>query len=316
MSTPTIPEDGTSLQIVPPGQSQAASRSILDILRRDRVALARGLSPQAADTLTHQVAQGLGLHESLQIQAGFAEIEGHRSRSGRYFMSVAARDDYQFIAAHSEGSHFSNMQLAAFYCHENTTDGGETILINADSELPGWQQLRELRVKAAMTGNARPTPGQLTRMRVAFQMSSLDDPVNERDMILGEDRSPVPGIVVHRVLSPIERCHSRILDRPVYVYWDSVASTDFDSALEYSRLLTECGLLRQPPGETRLEQLDNAAPRRLWSSGVRYTELFRSRLTIKLESGDLVFMNNTTWTHSTANWSPNSGRRKVVAAFA
>jgi Taurine catabolism dioxygenase TauD, TfdA family len=314
MSTSTIPEDAARLQNVPFGPG--ASRSIQDALRGDRVALVRGVSPQLADTLVHQVAQSFGLEESLQIQAGFAEIEGHRSRSGKYFMSVAARTDYQFIAAHSEGSHFSNMHLAAFYCHENTTDGGETILLNADSDRPGWQQLRELRVKASMTGNTRPTPGQMTRMRVAFGMQSLDDAIDERDRVLGEDPSPVPGIAVHRVLSPIQKCHSRILDRPVHVYWDSVGSIDLDSAHEYANLLTECGLFRKPPGATRLEQLDNAASRRLWSSGVRYVDLFRSRLTIKLKAGELAVMNNTTWTHSTANWTPSSGHRKVVAAFA
>jgi hypothetical protein len=35
-----------------------------------------------------------------------------------------------------------------------------------------------------------------------------------------------------------------------------------------------------------------------------------------MAGGDLVIYNNLTWAHSVANWSPDSGTRRVIAAFA
>ena len=36
----------------------------------------------------------------------------------------------------------------------------------------------------------------------------------------------------------------------------------------------------------------------------------------KLEPGDLVIMNNQTWTHAANNWSPGSGVRRIGVAIA
>jgi len=57
-------------------------------------------------------------------------------------MSVNERNDYQFIPPHSEGNHLMNMQLAAFFCYENSTDGGVTVLLNINETFNEWHKLR------------------------------------------------------------------------------------------------------------------------------------------------------------------------------
>ena len=94
----------------------------------------QNLSQDAAEKLLLEVARRLGLAERLELQASFAGYMGHRQRVGQYSMSVNARDDYQFIPPHSEGDSFMGMQLAAFYCFENSTDAGEPILFNVRGE--------------------------------------------------------------------------------------------------------------------------------------------------------------------------------------
>src|SRR5436190_12786780 len=112
--------------------------TIREWLRKDAVVLCPQVSETVAGDTVRGVAEALGLGEQLTLQAGFAAFLGHRHRVGDYFMSVNRRGDFQFIPPHSEGTGFQSIQLASFYCFENSTDGGETILMNVRRSGDAW----------------------------------------------------------------------------------------------------------------------------------------------------------------------------------
>lgn len=310
-----VPDDPSRLLVLRQGDAGCGVDAILAGLRQDQVVLVQNASAQDADNLLYGVAERLDLQNQLKVQSAFASIHGHRENVGKYFMSVNKRTDYQFIPAHSEGQHASNLQLASLYCYENSTDGGETILLNTDSDSPMWDILGEIVTKVDLCGR-KLSPSEIAGAKMMFKINIPEDVLSADDKVLREQKAPVPGIKVFDALTRSKKARSRILERELNVYWDTVASLDFDSGKEYMRLLQSCGLLRQPAGGMDIAKLDNAHIRRVWSSGVNYESLFRARLVRKLVPGDLVIQNNLTWTHSTANWTPGSGTRKVVAAFA
>src|ERR1700755_994075 len=97
-------------------------------------------------------------------------------------MSVNKRDEYQFVAPHSEGSSFTNIQLSSFYCYENTTDGGTTILMNIDEGCEIWDSLREI----VRRGRARRplTPGEVKKIKVMARLNMPEDTLREDDEVL------------------------------------------------------------------------------------------------------------------------------------
>ena len=149
-----------------------------------------------------------------------------------------------------------------------------------------------------------------------FHVDLEKDLLTDKDEILQKLDTPVPELELYQVLSEVRKAHSRILDRDLFTYWDSVASVDFDSAVEYFNFLAGSNLIRQPAQALNVEQLDNARDRRVWRSGVKYNSLFKQKLVHKLAPGELILMNNLTWAHSANNWTPGSGVRRVAAAFA
>jgi alpha-ketoglutarate-dependent taurine dioxygenase len=288
---------------------------ILSALKEDKVVLIKGATQSDADSIIFSVAKEIGLAEKLETEAGFASIAGHRENLGKYFMTVNKRTEYQFIPPHSEGSYRTNMQLASFFSIENTTDGGETILFNLRANSSEWDSLREVVTKCDI-GNRKISQQEIMQAKLMLNISIPEDVLVEGDVVLSEKTAPAPGIKLYNVLAPLKKTRSVILNRDCYVYWDSVASLDFDSGVEYFNLLKSSELFKEPGSHFDLTSLDNAYPRRLWSSGVNYGSLFESKITRKLVAGDLVIMNNLTWAHSTNNWTPESGQRKVSAAFA
>lgn len=306
-----VPEDTSRLAVIDGDDAEA----VLTALRCDQVALIQGLDQARADAFIASVAAEFGLLDQLALQTGFASIRGHRENVGKNFMTVNKRAGYQFIPAHSEGSQRVGMQMAAFYCHENTTDGGHSILLNANSASPAWATQREMMIKVDL-GGARPSRGDVARAKVMYSIDILQEQLAPGDEIVAERTSFIPGMRVLTVLAPTSASFSTILEREVNVYWDTVASVDYDSGKEYLQLLTSSGLLKVPPEGVDIAVLDNAHERRVWSSGVKYESLFASRLTHKLAPGELVIFNNMTWSHSTSNWTPGSGVRRVVGAFA
>jgi hypothetical protein len=310
-----VPEDESRLEVVQCSGGGDDIDAVVIALKNDQVALVRGLDQANADAFLSTVTAQLGLQEQLALQTGFASIRGHRENVGKHFMTVNRRADYHFIPCHSEGSHAVGMQLAAFYCHENTTDGGATVLMNVDSTSPHWQKQRELVTRVDL-GGTKPSRGDVARAKVAYGINILEDLIQPADQIVKELPSAIPGVRVLLALTPARKAYSAILDRHVHAYWDTVASVDFDSGKEYMKMLQACGLLKVPQAGADIAVLDNAHERRVWSSGVDFESLFKAKLTHKLAPGELVILNNTTWTHSTSNWTPGSGVRNVVGAFA
>lgn len=291
-------------------------------LKTDDVVLIRGIPDQDADGIIADIAKQSGLLEQLQLQSGFSSVLGHRQNVSKYLMTVNQRTDYQFIPAHSEGSHKEKMQLAAFYGDQNTTDGGVTVLLNVAQEEQVWSKLREYRIKVK-PGLQAPGKQQIEQARTFFKVDLLKDHLTEDDQIVSEiDLKGMPlfrnlaGMRAWHVLSPVQQVYSHFLNRDLYAYWDSIASHDSSSAAGYYDLLKQLSLLKKPAGGMGLKQLDNADDRRVWSSNVNYCDIFKARLSYKLEAGDLLLLNNISWTHSTSNWTPGSGTRTVSAAFA
>ncbi len=312
-----VPEDLSRLMVLPAQRHSSDINLIIESLKRDQVILVQNIDSDSADNLMLAIAAQLGLSESLKMQALFASSLGHRKNSGRYYMSVNKRSDYQFIPPHSEGSHFTNMQLASFYCHENSTDGGETILMNVNQSSPVWQSLRE-RVNRGKANRAL-TLAETNQIKVMLKLQMPEDTLKEDDEILSQ-KVVTPGFTVFDVLTKPQKTHSLLLDQELYVYWDTIASIDHDSAQEFNRLLTAHDLLKLPADSSingsNIEKLDNAAPSRIRQFGSQYDQLFHCKITHKLKPGDFIIQNNLSWAHSVNNWTPSSGERKVTAAFA
>jgi hypothetical protein len=310
----SVQEDRDKLTIFECGKHVPGIELLERELQSDRVTLLKGVSPERSDEIMLRVADRFGLATNLELQAGFAKFAGHRDNVGRYFMTVNKRDAYQYIPPHSEGTSSIGMQLASFYCFENSTDGGESIFFNISESGAGWNNLREriTRAKATLALN----PGEISRIRGMYRLNPTIDILRDDESIVQESATGIPGFFLVDVLARARKTFSVILQRDVYSYWDSVASIDFDSATEFLNVLKGCGLLKEPSTHFTDAQFDNAADRRIYRSEVRYADLFSSRLTHKLSSGDLLLLNNWTWTHSASNWSPGSGRREIAAAFA
>jgi hypothetical protein len=310
-----VPEDPRRLIIVEQDGRAVDIDLVIESLRKDLVVLIRNVGADWSDNVIYAVADRLDLSDSLKLQAACAGFLRHRDNIGKYFMTVNRRDNYQFISPHSEGNSFIGMQLASFFCFENSTDGGETILMNIDDSSESWQAMRE-RVTRGRIGSRTLATREISRARAQYQVNLPADVLKDDDLILQERRTEIPDLSIVDALAKPKRVYSRILKRNSYVYWDSVASIDFDSASEYVRLLRRCGLLKEPPSSLKLSEMDNAAGRRIWYSGVKYSQLFKCKITRKLAPGDLVIQNNLTWTHAVSNWSPSSGTRTLAASFA
>jgi hypothetical protein len=310
-----IPEDLSRLSIIEYENPSASAQQVLNELRRDQVAIIRNVAPENADVVMAAVADAVNLRASLEVQAGFAAIKGHRDNIGQYFMSVNKTSDYEFIGAHSEGTHFTNMQIAALYCYENTTDGGETVLLNVDQNSPSVQNLKEITWKIRLV-NRELSPGEIAMAKMKWQIDIPRDLLSDTDEVVRKRESFEEGIELYEVLTKTPKAYSRILDRHLHVYWDNISSTDYASIREYRKLLEDEGLLRLPPGGATTEQLDHSSHRRVWNSGIRYSDLFKNKIIRKLVPGELVVINNLTWTHAIANWTPGSGTRKIAVAFA
>jgi hypothetical protein len=283
-------------------------------LRQDQVVLLRNVGPDQADTVLHDVAEQLGLLESLRLQVAYAPLLGHRERVGNYRMTVNKRLDYQFIPPHCEGDSFVNMQLSAFYCFQNNTDGGETILMKVDDTSKAWNTLRENATRIARSSRSF-TAGELKHARVRYRLHS-EVHVLPDDLVLRERPSDIPGLTLVDVLTPARKTHSSILGQDLFAYWASVAVRDRHALPFFVSLLRQANLLHEPSGGLDVRRMDNVFAERLWASGIDYNSLFTCMITHKMLRGDLILHNNLTWAHGASNWTPGSGVRDVSAAFA
>jgi hypothetical protein len=286
--------------------------TIVTALKSDRAVLVQHVTQHQADEILGEVAAEFGLITELESQAAFASIRGQRQTVSKYFMTVNRRRAFEFILPHCEGSRLQNIQLASFYCHENTTDGGTTLLLNIDQDYPAWQSMKEL-VTRIDPSSRPPTATEKAIARAKF----LTEEVPEVDDQLVQERpSGIPGVRFLWALTRLRKCFSKILQAEVYPYWYDAAILDFDSVKESVRLMDDHGLLREPVSGPRVDHFNQLTAVPLWNSGTTYDELFKSLFIRKLEPGDLIIHNNLTWAHAASNWTPGSGARKVAAAFA
>lgn len=290
----------------------ASANEIVDALRQDKVIKISDINTQAADKLVYCIAQSFSLEDKLELQAGFAASKGHRQNVGQFFMTVNKRDDYQFISPHSEGGSYTAMELASFYCEQNDTDGGETLLLNVNQDSALWSQLKERKTKAICTRELG--PADAAKLKKMFQVEASDK-VTLDDEIISE-KVVTPELKLVDVLSPVAPKFSHIAGKPVLSYWDTVESVDGNSPLAFANTLANLGLLKSPTNKNSKSQFDDSHNRRLKKLEVNYGDLFQGMLVHKLQPGELVLFNNMTWVHSVNNWTPGSGVRKVIGAFA
>lgn len=310
-----IPDDESKLCAIEFRDVSSCVENVRDRLHTDCISLIRDVNEQQASEIMLRASRSFGLAESLELQAGFAPSLGHRFNIGQYFMSVNERSEYQFVAAHSEGSVFVGMQLASFYCYDNTTDGGVTILFNVDGASDVWHSLRE-KVRRGIVSNTL-ADHQTVRARGLYRLNLPDDLLDhENDQVLREVESKIPNLAIVDALAKPRKIYSRILERELFAYWDSIANIDRDALAEYVDVLRDRQLLREPLGGLPIDHMDIASRRRLGHFGSDYQKLFKCKLVHKLCRGDMVIFNNITWAHSASNWSPGSGIRKVAASFA
>jgi hypothetical protein len=308
-----IPEDRSRLLMLAREDRLSRKSAIIDALKNDHVVLVQNLAPEEANELMLSVSREFSLENSLKLQAAFASSLGHRENVGQYYMTVNRRKDYQFVCPHSEGGSFNNLQLASFYCYENSTDGGETILMNTRQATDLWESLRE---KVNRGKSTRPlTSAEIAQIRVLLRINIPEDTLHDNDEILSEN-TVSPFFSVYKALAKPRKTFSQVLQRELFAFWTTMESIDKDSAIEFYDFLKKHALLKVSPNGLRFEQLDDEGENRIRHFGSRYNELFSSKIIHKLKPGEFIILNNLTWTHAVSNWTPGSGKRKVVAAFA
>lgn len=308
-----VREDLSRLVVFPSAVKNEIANEIIKNLKQDDVVLVQNVEPDQADALIFAVAEKLGLSDSLAIQSAFASSKGHRKNIGKYYMSVNERSDYQFVTPHSEGSSFINMQLASFYCYENSTDGGETILMNIDESFREWDSLRE--VVRRGKSNRVLTPSDIRKIKMVARLNMPEDTIGEFDEIMHQYHIDKDFIVYDALAKPVTS-YSILLERNVYTYWDSIEAIDMDSVYEFYNFLKVNNLLKNSAVGLDVDLMDDSKARRIRGFGSKYNNIFKCHITRKLQPGDFIIQNNLTWCHAVANWTPRSGNRMVSAAFA
>ena len=305
----------TRLTTIQCGDTKCNPAFIVDELKRDQVVMVQDTSATDADSMVSGVAIQLGIIDQLELQAGYASLRGHRDQASSYFMTVDRRSDYQFLISHSEGDESTSMQFACFYCHENSTDGGVTILQNVDENSQAWNGLRQQTFRVDLCGLTL-SAADIAMLKAVHLIDLPSAILNSEDEIIKEIDPPIAGIRRFVALSTPKSGYSKILKRDVRACWENVSNPDFSSGEEYLRMLRDLGLLREHADFNDISRLEYTYPSKVYRSGVKYSELFKARIVHKLQPGEMVIQNNLTWTHSATNWTPGSGERRIVAAFA
>ena len=314
MSADVLPRRDDFVREIGSRSSSTVNR-VLSTLACDEVALVRSLRMRDAERTLLDIADALGLAQKLEAQSAFASFQGHRQNVGRRFTTVNTRRDYEYITPHSEGTSDMGIQLAAFYCRNNTTDGGETALFHTSSGSLERSGLRQLCVCLDTEGRVL-SESEKNVLRAKYGAGVLTAQVAEGDIIHSELDAGASLPRAFRVLKPIIPTLSSILRVPLYAYWDNVSSIDLECARGFSSLMHKNGLLKTPLDDADAEKMDNARHRRLWQSGFHLDQVSDHFSIIKMCEGDLIVVNNLSWAHAVANWSPGSGCRDVLAAFA
>lgn len=306
-----IPEDPSRL--ITCAGSHYDIDQISQNLKDDNVVLIPDVEIDQVDKLVCDIADFFGLKGSLEIQSAFASSLGHRKNIGKYFMSVNERKDYHVVPPHSEGSTLANMQLASFYCSENTTDGGETILLNIDKDSAVWASLRELVKRGEF--DIAPNAGQLAKARALYRVNFPEGALRDDDKVLRQTRVDT-NLTVIDALAKLQKAKSCVTGEEHFVFWDSICAADNDSLRFMEKLLRQEGLFKEPPNYKGIEQIDWDPGRRVRNSGINYQELYKCKIVRKLKPKEFIIQNNFTWNHAVNNWTPGSGERVVAAAFA
>lgn len=306
----SLPDLNHMIKILEVDGGVPAYQKIADSLRQGEVVLLRGIDGHRIDNIIEAVVDQFNLRAELELQAGFATVKGHRESLSKYFMTVNKRDPFQCIPPHSEGGSFANMQLVSLYCYENTTDGGETVLLNLDEAVDLQQFVRE-RVKRGKVDSQQLSAGDISRIKMQYSLHLPDDLLRKDDMVLREQESGFPGLKVIDALAMPRKTWSKVLQKEVIAFWSTMKSTKSNLNQEFIQHLREWGVYREQPSSEGPVHLEPAS-----YEISNYEQIFKGKIIYRLAPGELIIMNNHTWVHAASNWTSNSGCRNIAVAIA
>ena len=311
-----VPENKHKLSTIPSFDAPDRVHNMVSELQQDKVVKLSGLSSKQADAAIYDLAVHLGLESDLEMHAGLADLFGHRKKLSKYYMTVNKRRDFQCITPHSEGASFQNIQLVSFYCHENSTDGGTTVLMNINEDTQDWYQLKEVSLRAKLP-NRKLSTAELSEIKMRYQVELPRDQLQDTDHVLSAKPTHIPGLEICDVLAKPRKTFSTVLGRDVFAYWSSISRFDSNSIVSFRGVLKDAGLYKTPPGDPASSSYDDGfTDKKIHASGVNYGQIFNNKLTLDLKPGDFVVMNNLTWAQGVSNWTPDSGSRTIAAAMA
>ena len=176
-----------------------------------------------------------------------------------------------------------------------------------------WNVLRDKVVKGATKKSL--TRSEKSQLRIKYKLNMPEDSLTSDDEIL--KATPIDSnTTLYDVLTSPKKRFSKILHQDLHTLWYTTESIDYDSLEQFKDLLLESGLLKQSSGISDFKMLDFDPGLRLGHFGSQYDQLFKCKISYKLQPNDLVIQNNLSWTHGVTNWTPGSGTRKIIAAFA
>lgn len=290
-------------------EDRSASGALVDALSRNQIVVIRPITFEAAGAVFADLADHFGVRDSYDVQMQHVvSMMAARDAVENVAVTVNKRGAYQLVQPHSEGDTTAPLELFALYCVQNAAAGGESVLslVNQDAD---HSTLRAKEKAILDRGLSRTELNVLRRHHL-----------DARTVIAGGEpfcrvlAAGAHGDVVVRY-APLARSRSVVSGGNVVTYWDNVTVHDRAFHRFNHALLRDLGLLRSQDGADdysaylHVEDDSPWAPADTDSGGLEQTSrLFRCHVVHKMRAGDLLLVNNRTWTHAANNWSPEDVR--------
>jgi hypothetical protein len=229
-------------------------------------------------------------------------------------VSVSKRGEHKLIQAHSEGDTTSPLDLFGLYCKDNSPEGGESLFSMADQHVDHSR----LRAKEKVIIGENLANAELHQLRLEHRDALKVDFEHHADDKVVQTIGRGSVVIRQFAVAPSQ---SIISGENLVTYWDNVTVHDHAFHEYHYELLKNFDLLCHRLGTDyqsymHVGSYSDWAPADTKSGNVEQTsELFACHVSLKLDSGDLCFLNNKAWTHAANNW-PSEQHRNIVAMYA
>lgn len=288
---------------------------IRQALSNNKLVLIKSANFEKATNIFSELVDSYGLRNSYDLQMQYVvHMIAGREALDDVAVTVNEREHYQFIQAHSEGDSSSPLDILALHCTQNATSGGENLfsLINQSADHS------KLRAKEKVIVGTDLNEAELRSLRMHHRDATVQmDKFPEQGRVLLEYGR---GSIVVRT-TPLQPTYSLLSDKEVITYWDNVTVHDHAFHRHQFELLVHLGIFHHLKDTDyksymHLEDDSDWAPANTNSGSTEETaKLFSSHVLYKMEPGDLLMLNNKTWTHAVNNWPPTE-TRKLSAMYA